>query len=51
MNAHEDEKFVIQEEISCAVEKKGEVIDEVKDVPEDHSKVEIVNFVEIDEFF
>ena len=33
VSAHEDEEFVIQEEISCVIEEKSEATDEVKDVP------------------
>ena len=42
---------MIQEEISHVVEKKDEVIDEIKDVPKDHGNVKIVNVVKISEFF
>ena len=51
MGTHEGENFVIQEKISYVVEKKCEVIDKIKNIPEDHSSVEIVYFVKIDEFF
>ena len=47
----EDEGIVIEEEISQVVETKSEIIDQIKDVIEEHDDREIVDFIEIDEFF
>ena len=47
----EDEGIVIEEEISQVVETESEIIDQIKDVIEDHDDREIVDFIEVDESF